>query len=334
MSLSLPGPLPRPRHLAGYVALGIGVVAALGFLNGSMFRVRQNEVAFVTRFGKVQGVPTAPLQAGLHFKVPFIDDVDHISTSTDTIKMPAMKSFTRDTQEVSLQVGLTYNVPPGSAYHLLYEVGRSGNIDIAHNIESIANDRVRSIVSRRDVTELAGEGREKIIAEIKVLIASEMNRLFKLDVQDVQIPVLDFSSQYKEAVNRSTLARAHRLQAEQDRERARVEAETVVVKAKGDADSACARAEGVARALLTQAKAESEGTKLRGDAEASAIKAKIEAAGGVDGYTRQLNAQAAMNWKGQVPQIMGGGPGGSGAAQFPMILPIQLDQKLDQKAAK
>ncbi|MFX5922308.1 SPFH domain-containing protein, partial [Acinetobacter baumannii] len=84
----------------------------------------------------------------------------------------AMKAFTRDTQEVSLQLSLTYHVPAMAAYHLLYEVGRSGNVDIAHNLESVANDRTRSIVSRRDVTELAGEGREKIMDEIKSVIAS------------------------------------------------------------------------------------------------------------------------------------------------------------------
>src|SRR6185295_15116110 len=214
------------------------------------------------------------------------------------------KAFTRDTQEVTLQLSLTYNVPPASAYHLLYEVGRSGNIDIAHNLEAIANDRVRSLVSRRDVTELAGEVREKIIDEMKAVIASELKRLFKVEVQDVQIPTLDFSSQYKEAVNRATLARAQRVQAEQDRERAKVEAETVIVKAKGEADSQYARAEGSARAQLIQARAETEG------------------AGGVDGYSRQLQAQAALNWKGNLPQILG-----TGSSQFPIILPLQLDEK-------
>ena len=322
MTLQLPRPTPpqlpyRSIALAG-LALLLGAVAVFG----SMFRVRQNEVAFITRFGKVQSAQAAPLDSGLHFKIPLIDEVDHISISTDTVKLPVMKAFTRDTQEVILQVGITYNVPAASAYHLLYEIGRAGNIDIAHNVESIANDRVRSIVSRRDVTELAGDSREKIIDEVKQIIASEMKRLFKLDVQDVQIPLLDFSSQYKEAVNRSTLARAQRLQAEQDRERARVEAETVVVKAKGDADSQYARAEGLARAQLTQAKAESEGTRLRGDAEAFAIKAKIEAAGGVEGYVKQLQAQASLKWTGAVPQIMGSGNGGG---QFPMIMPIQMD---------
>jgi membrane protease subunit HflC len=315
-------PVPTVRLGSRTLLLGASIIALAAFASASWFRVRQNEVAYVTRFGQVVNSQIGPLQPGLHFKLPLVDEADTISVSTDTVKMPVMKAFTRDTQEVMLQLSLTYNVPPASAYHLLYEVGRAGNIDIAHNLESVANDRVRSIVGRRDVTDLAGEGREKIMDEIKAVIAMELKRLFKVDVQDVQIPALDFSAQYKEAVNRATLARAQRVQAEQDRERAKVEAETVVVKAKGEADSQYARAEGSARAQLTQARAEAEATKLRGDADATALRAKIEAAGGVDGYMHQLQAQAALNWKGNLPQIIGAGSG-----QFPMILPLHLDEK-------
>ena len=304
------------------VASAIAIAAAATIIGGSLFRVRQNEVAYVTRFGQVMNPQAGPLQPGLHVKVPLADEADTISVSTDTIKMPVMKVFTRDTQEVTLQLALTYHVPPAAAYHLLYEVGRAGNIDIAHNLESVANDRVRSIVSRRDVTDLAGEGREKIIDEIKTVIASELKRMFRVEVQDVQIPTLDFSAQYKEAVNRATLARAQRFQTEQDRERAKVEAEIVVVKARGEAEQQVTRAEGAARAQLVQARADAEATTLRGAADATAMRAKIEAAGGVDGYTRQLQAQAALNWKGTLPQVMGAGSG-----QIPLIMPLHLDDK-------
>lgn len=310
---------PPVRRLA---VAGASALALLAVVNASWFRIYQNEVGFVTRFGQVIDARSGPLGPGLHLKVPIMDEADRISVSTDTVRMPAMKAFTRDTQEVSLQLSLTYRVPPDAAYHLLYEIGRSGNVDIGHNLESVANDRVRSIVSRRDVTELAGEGRERIIDEIKSVIAQELRRLFKIDVQDVQIPVLDFSAQYKEAVNRATLSRAQRVQAEQDRERAKVEAETVVVKAKGEADSQLARAEGGASALLAQARAEAQATRLRGEADAASLKVKIEAAGGIDGYARQLQSQAALNWKGGVPQIMAGQGG-----QLPVVLPLKLDER-------
>lgn len=190
-------PVPTLRLGSRALLLGVSVIAVAAIASGSWFRVRQNEVAYVTRFGQVVNSQAGPLQPGLHFKLPLVDEADTISVSTDTFKMPVMKAFTRDTQEVTLQLSLTYNVPPTAAYHLLYEVGRAGNIDISHNLESVANDRVRSVVSRRDVTDLAGEGREKIMDEIKVVIATELKRLFKVEVQDVQIPTLDFQRSTK-----------------------------------------------------------------------------------------------------------------------------------------
>jgi regulator of protease activity HflC (stomatin/prohibitin superfamily) len=214
--------LPSPRFAGRALLIGASFVALALVAGQSFFRVHQNEVAYVTRFGKVVNPQSGPLQPGLHFKMPLVDSADRMAVSTDTIKMPIMKAFTRDTQEVTMQLSLTYHVPPSAAYFLLYEVGRAGNVDIVPNLESISNDRVRSIVSRQDVTALAGEGREKILDQIKATIATELKRLFKVEVEDVQIPLLDFSVQYKEAVNRATIARAQSVQDEQDRERARV----------------------------------------------------------------------------------------------------------------
>jgi modulator of FtsH protease HflC len=359
---SNPTGLPSARVLARLGLLSVSLLAIAAATKATMFRVPQNEVGYISRFGQVRNPQAGPLMPGLHFKMPFADTSDTISVSTDTVKIPAMKAFTRDTQEVTLQLSLTYNIPSNAAYFLLFEVGRAGNVDISHNLDAIANDRVRSIVSRRDVTELAGEGRERVIDEIKTVIAAELKRIFRVNVHDVQIPTFDFSPQYKEAINRATLVRAQRLQAEQDRERAKIDVETSIVKAKGDADQQFAKAEGAARAQImqakqdlerakidgdtalvkakrdadtqftlaestaraqvVQAKAEAEGTKLRGDADASAIKAKIEAAGGVDGYARQLQAQAALKWQGNLPQIMGANSG-----QMPMIMPLQFDSK-------
>src|SRR5262245_21210741 len=122
-------PAPNLRLGSRTLLLSISAIVLAALASGSWFRVRQNEVAYVTRFGQVVNRQAGPLQPGLHFKLPFADEADTISVSTDTIKMPVMKAFTRDTQEVSLQLSVTYNVTTASAYHLLYEVVRAGNID-------------------------------------------------------------------------------------------------------------------------------------------------------------------------------------------------------------
>jgi regulator of protease activity HflC (stomatin/prohibitin superfamily) len=232
------------------------VVAILLFvLSGSYFVVPQTDVAFVKRFGKVINAEAGPLQPGLHLKVPFIDDPDLISITTDTFELPEKKAFTRDTQELTLRVGVTYRVPTTAAYHLLYEIGRAGNVDIHNNIILLSNEVVREVLSKHNITEIAGEQRETVVSEIKTRLTDVLSSLLRIEISSVQINSLDFSPQYKDAINQASLARTKTVAAQQDAERAKVEAQTRVTEARAEADAQAARADGLARAQLTQAEA-------------------------------------------------------------------------------
>jgi modulator of FtsH protease HflC len=188
------------------IPAAIGLVG-LGLLNGCYFVVPQTDVAFVKRFGKVINPLAGPLQPGLHFKVPVIDDPDLIAVSTDTFELPEKKAFTRDTQEITLRVGVTYRVPRASAYHLLHETGRAGNVDIHSNIILLSNEVVREVLSKHNITEIAGEQRESVVGDIKARLTDVLAGILRIEVSAVQINSLDFSPQYKDAINQATLAR-------------------------------------------------------------------------------------------------------------------------------
>ena len=322
-----------------------GVAAAIYLVLQSWVIIPQTDVGYLVRFGKVANAQAGPLTPGLHFKMPFVDSADLLRVTTDTFELPEKKAFTRDTQEITLRVGVTYRIPPTAAYHLLYEIGKAGNVDIHSNIILLSNEVVREVLSKHSVTEIAGEQRESVVGEIKTKLSDVLARLLLIEVSAVQLNSLDFSSQYKDAINQATLARTRTLAAQQDLERAQVEAQTRITQAKAEADSQAARAEGQARAHLAQAKAEAEGnlararseadgsllkakadseaTRLRGEAEAAATRARIDASGGTDNYVRQIDAQSKLRWNGQVPQFMLGGAGGPGSAPtMPIVLPI------------
>jgi modulator of FtsH protease HflC len=324
----------------------IGLIAVLSFVKGWYFIVPQTDVAYVTRFGKVVDPQAGPLQPGLHFKMPVIDDPDLISITTDTFELPEKKAFTKDTQEITLRVGVTYRVPTTAAYHLLYEIGKAGNVDIHSNIILLSNEVVREVLSKHTVNEIAGEQRETVVTDIKAHLTDVLASILRIEVSAVQINALDFTPQYKEALNQSTLARTRTLSAQQDSERAKVEAQTRVTQAQAEADAQAARAGGQARAQLAQAQAEAdgnlararaeaegnlakaradaEGLRLRGEADAAATRARIEAAGGADNYIRQIDVQSKLRWNGQVPQFVLGGGAGANAPAMPVILPLQL----------
>jgi modulator of FtsH protease HflC len=325
------------------VPLVIGV-AAIGVLLGSYFVVPQTDVAFVKRFAKVVDPQAGPLQPGLHFKFPLIDEPDVIRITTDTFELPEKKAFTKDTQEITLRVGVTYRVPVPSAYHLLYEIGKAGNVDIHSNIILLSNEVVREVLSKHSITEIAGEQREMVVTEIKGKLSDVLASILRIEVSAVQINSLDFSPQYKDAINQATLARTKTVAAQQDAERAKIEAQTRVTQAQAEADAQAARADGQARAQFTQAQAEANGNlararaeaegnlvkaradaealKLRGEGDAAGTRARIEAAGGAENYIRQIDAQSKLRWNGQVPQFVLGGAAGANAPTVPIILPM------------
>src|ERR1700733_10951745 len=148
------------------IPAGLGL-AVVGLASGAYFVVPQTDVAFVKRFAKVVDPQAGPLQPGLHFKYPLIDEPDLIRITTDTFELPEKKAFTKDTQEITLRAGVTYRVPVASAYHLLYEIGKAGNVDIHSNIIMLSNEVVREVLSKHSVNEIAGEQRETVVAEIK-----------------------------------------------------------------------------------------------------------------------------------------------------------------------
>jgi regulator of protease activity HflC (stomatin/prohibitin superfamily) len=339
---------PAIASIASYTRWIVPAVigfAVLGLLNGTYFVVPQTDVAFVKRFGKVIDPQAGPLQPGLHFKAPVIDDPDLIRITTDTFELPEKKAFTKDTQEITLRVGVTYRVPTTATYHLLYEIGKAGNVDIHSNIILLSNEVVREVLSKHTITEIAGEQRESVVADIKARLTDVLASILRIEVSAVQINSLDFSPQYKDAINQATLSRTKTFAAQQDAERAKVEAQTRVIHAQAEADAQAARADGEARAKLTQAQAEANGNlararaeaegnlakakadaealRLRGEGDAAATRARIEAAGGADNYIRQIEAQSKMRWNGQVPQFVLGGGAGPNAPAVPVILPLQ-----------
>jgi len=344
--MSLPHPhltVPALPSVSRWIIPAAGLFAAIFFLSGSYFVVPQTDVAFVRRFGKVLNPQEGPLQPGLHLKLPLIDEDDLIAITTDTFELLEKKAFTRDTQELTLKVGVTYRVPTSAAYHLLYEIGKAGNIDIHSNVILLSNEVVREVLSKHNITEIAGEQRETVVAEIKRKLSEVLASILRIEISSVQINSLDFSPQYKDAINQASLARTKTVAAQQDAERAKVEAQTRVTQAQAEADAQAARAEGQARAQLTQAqaepngnlararaeaegnlakaKAEAEALRLRGEGEAAATRARVDAAGGVENYIRQIDAQSKLRWKGDVPQFVVGAAGASTPA-MPIIVPM------------
>ncbi|MEE1036220.1 MAG: SPFH domain-containing protein, partial [Oscillospiraceae bacterium] len=88
------------------VFIAILVILALLALN-SMFTVRENEYACTVRFSKI--IDTTD-QAGLHFKIPFVDSVKYFTKATQLYDIPPSEVLTSDKQNMTVDCYILWSI--------------------------------------------------------------------------------------------------------------------------------------------------------------------------------------------------------------------------------
>lgn len=308
------GEQPRPkivvsRRALGLPLLGIAAVAALALGSSAFYTVQPTELAFTRTFGRVDQTQASPVAPGVHLKLPFVTVVDRMQVSVDTVSpQNDLRVLSREGQVIQLGVSLTRKIPPEAVYNLLYNTGSVGNVDIDRNVFAILADRTLTIFGREDVLNIAND-RERIIGQMKTVIAADLTRLFGVQLVDLQITGFRFSPEYERAVNENSLAKTNANRAEQILRQKQIEAQQAAAEAKGQADAAIERARGESQSTLLNASAKAKATEIQAVADATAIRQRVEAAGGTQGYTQVMAADTLKLWNGQSPQTMLGNAG-------------------------
>jgi regulator of protease activity HflC (stomatin/prohibitin superfamily) len=305
---------PTPNRFARFIlpaaiALAILVVAAQSF-----FSIQPNERGFITQFGRVLDPARGPLGPGLHFKIPLISSVDRLPVSIDVLDVGNIEAFTKDAQRITLHITVTSQVPDSAVYHLLYEVGGSGNVDLDKNYRTVIADRLRTVVGRHEINDIAGSDRQAIIDEVRSVLSRDLADLFGIKVDSVQSALVGMPPTYTQAIEAAMQARTQRQAAEQNQARARVEAETAKVRAAGEADAAIEAARGESQSRLLRATADAQAIRLKGQADADAAQIMAKA---LETNQNLVSLRIAEKWNGILPQNM------YGAAPVPLLsLPV------------
>lgn len=271
---------------------------ALGFGCSSYYTVPQTDLAYVTQFGRVVNPAAGPVGPGLHFKLPLIQNVDMLRITRDTDSLGDVTALTKDTQAITLNVSVTTSVPPSAVYHLLYEVGRAGNLDLKRNYNATLLTELRNVIGRHTITEISGEDRTGILAEFQSAASAELQRLYGTVVDQVQVSVEKMPDSYVQRINQAMLSQAAILQSQRDQDRAKIDAETARIQASGLANRAIEEARGRAQSALLEAQAQAQAIELRGKSEADAKRLMAEA---LSANPALVEYQKALAWNGVLP---------------------------------
>jgi regulator of protease activity HflC (stomatin/prohibitin superfamily) len=269
----LGSPVIRPSLLLGVIVGIVAVILVVIFAIDSYFVVEPTEMAGVRRLGQV--VTAKPLGPGLHFKLPFIDQVDRLQVSLDTFKLDRLTVNTIDNQPIAVTVGLTYRIPPQAVLSLLYEVGLPGNFDIRENFERIVADRTAKIFAQQNTTRIS-ENRDQIVNALKSLLSNDLGTLYHIEVVDFQISGILYSDSFRASVEAAVKAKNEAVAAENTVNRIRFEAQQAVERANGEAEAKLKLADAERQSTILSAQGRAEGVRLEGEARAAVLRMNAE----------------------------------------------------------
>ena len=271
-------------------------VFAFAVIYDSFFTVQETQRGGMRRFG--HQVSEQPIMPGLHFKLPFVETADLMQVSVDNLRIDNLHVYTVDNQLVTISIGITYRWPDSSVLNALYKVGTPGNSSFMHNVEQIASDRAKKIFARHNTTKIS-EDRAEISHDVQQVLGDDIRSIFGMDIIDLQIPALEYSSVFVASVEAAVKAKNDAIAAENTVNRIRYEGQQKVVTAKAEAEATIATAMATKQRAILEAEGEAQSIKIRGDA--------------LKDNPRVIELTIAQRWQGAPPQTI---LGGSAAVPF------------------
>lgn len=224
----------------------IVVAIVVGF--SSLFVVKETEWAIKFRLGEVL---RADYEPGLHFKVPFINNVRKLEKRIITLDMPPEQMNTAEQKYVDVDYFIKWRITNPRDYYVA--TAGDENITRARLSELIRND-LRDEFAQRTLSEVVSEERRSMMEELQVRADQRLEN-FGIDVVDVRIKKIELTERVTDSVfsrmetQRTEFAnelrslgreRAEQIQADADRQ-------VRVILANAERDAQQIRGEGDAR---------------------------------------------------------------------------------------
>ncbi len=233
----------------------LGILLLAWIASMSVFTVDQRELAIKFRLGKIIQTEFEP---GLHFKVPFINDVRKYPRQVLTQSNPQELFLTLEKKNLFVDFFVKWRIVDVGAY---YRATRGDELLAAQRLIEIVKDGVRSEFAKRTVPQAVTAERRELLDD---MLASARKNALTLGIEVVDVRVK--RTEFPEQVSDSVFDRMRQ-------ERARTASE---LRAQGAEAAEQIRAEADRQRTVTLAEAYREAEKVRGagDAEAAQIYAE------------------------------------------------------------
>ena len=234
------------RSLLVVLVVGIVLVAT-----SALFVIQETELAVKLRFGRL--IETN-IQPGLHYKIPFVDQVRKFDARILTLDADPASFFTIEKKRLIVDAFSKWRIVDVDVY---YRATGGNQIVAQERLASRVNDGLRNQFGARTLHEVVSGERDQLMKNLRDKLNLTVRQSLGVEVVDVRVKGIDLPPEVSEQVYR-------RMKAEREKEARilRSEGGEQAEKIRADAD----RQKTI---LLANAYRDAEQTRGKGDAEAT-----------------------------------------------------------------
>ena len=185
---------------SGIIIILLVLIALVGV--NSVFTVQENEYACTVRFSKI--IDTTD-EAGLHFKVPFVDSVKYFSKATQLYDIPPSEVLTSDKQNLTVDCYILWSISdPKLFYQTISTTARAEERLDAITYSALKTDM--GTLAQADIINMNdGAERnaiyEKIATEVDAAAAAYGIRVEDVKIKQFDLPESNLNAVYNRMIS-------------------------------------------------------------------------------------------------------------------------------------
>ena len=179
---------------SGLIIIVVFLLAILAM--NATFTVREDEYACTVRFSKIIGTTD---QAGLHFKIPFLDNVKYFSKATQFYDIPPSEVLTSDKQNMTVDCYILWSI---SDPKLFYQTLGSKTV-AEQRLDALTYNELKTVMgtlAQSDIINMEDGAKRNEIYENIATDVDALAKTYGIRVEDVKIKQFDLPDSNLNAV--------------------------------------------------------------------------------------------------------------------------------------
>ena len=287
----------------------VAVILLIAAGTGSFYTVDAGEKAVVLTFGEI----SSTADAGLHFKLPFIQPVKKFNVRVQKAtfgrgegalaNQPVLSAYSYDQQIIeSYRLSITWSYDADKIDQVYKYFGTGVSDNIFHTVISpVVQQSTKTILGQYTAVTIV-QDRAKLDHSIAQVMEQQLKE-YPVKILSIQLEDVNFSKNYESIIEQTAQKKQEVETARNELQKVQIESQKQVAQAEAENKAIKLQADAEAYRITVQAKAEADAIRLKGDALRS---------------NRELvDLTIAEKWDGSVPQTVVAS--GNGSSVVPLL---------------